>query len=279
MVRGRRTPAPASWLTVAESAAAAFTGTAHLVRDTPAPASGRGGGFAVTAEIHPERAVFGPLPDSPVTVDGETSLPAGRRTGPGEARFPPDTLRAVPYWDQARPGDPQQVLCVQSAPPVVRALTGPGDDLPGAVAMIHAWSGPGDVERDLANPAPAICYVAGFEYLLRTTTDVPALAERILRLPGRPGAAARGILDQLQARAVHLPDRDVTVLAGRLLPVLADETDPEAVVAFLAWFSAQQSRLGDLDAAVRDHAAAAAARPFDGPWAAEVARYAQAVTG
>jgi hypothetical protein len=280
---GRRSPTPASWLTVVETAPAAFTGTARLTGETPAPVAARGGGYALTAAVEPGRVVFGSPPDTTVELHGETSLPPERRPPPGEPRFPPDALREVPYWDQARPGDPAPVLCVQSQPPVVRALTGPGDDLPDAVAMIRGWTGPADVERDLANPAPAICYVAGFELLLRTTTDVPGLAERVLRLPGRPGAAAAGILQLLQARAAQMPDADVTALARRLLAAMADEQDPQAAVAYLAWFSAQQPRIGDLDGAVRDEAQRVAARPFDGPdgdaWRAEVTRYAQALTG
>jgi hypothetical protein len=277
----RRSPLPPSWLAVVEGATAAFTGTARVLGDTPAATSLRGPGHEVTAEVTPGDAVFGPPPAAALTLKGETALPPERRV---TSRFPPDSLRELPYWDQAQPGTATPVLCLLSTPPALRALTGPGDDLPHAVATIRGWTAAtGDVERDLAKPSPAVCYVAGFELLLRTTPDVPALASRFLRLPGRPGAAARGILQLLQQRTVLLADTEVADLARRLLPGLAAETDPEAAVAYLAFFSATRDRLTATDpalaAAVRTEAGRAAERPYDGgPWQQEVIRYARAVT-
>lgn len=284
-MRSRRNPGQPSWLTVVSAATGAFTGTARVVGDEPADASqtsARGSGYLVTVSVSPDDAVFGPLPGSPQTFTGETSRPPERRLDPAGPRFPPDTLREVPFWDQARPDVDLPVLVVLADPPVLRALTGPDDDLPGAVATIHGWTdGGADVSATLAGGAPAVCWVAGFELLARSTTDLPGLVARVLGLPGRPGGAVRGIVALLSARA--LPDDQVADLGRRLLEVLADEQDPEALVALLGWFDAQRSRIGpDVLDEVRAVAARAAALRFDGPdadaWSQEVARFAEPLT-
>ncbi|GIG23015.1 hypothetical protein Cch01nite_37390 [Cellulomonas chitinilytica] len=290
-MRSRRNPGQPSWLTVVEGATAAFTGTARVVGDEPADAaqtSGRGSGYLVTASVSPGDAVFGALPDAAQTVTGETSRPPERRLDPDGPRFPPDTLRDVPFWDQARPGVDAPVLVVASDPPVVRALTGPDDDLPAAVATIRGWTdGDADVERDLEQDleggAPAVCYVAGFELLARTTSDLPGLAERFLRMPDRPGAAVHGIIALLGPRTGALPDDEVADLGRRLLGVLADEQDPEALVAFLGWFDAHRARLDKgVVKVLPGQAARAAGLRFDGPdgdaWTQEVARFAEPLT-
>ena len=285
-MRSRRSPRPATWLGVVETATAAFTGTAHVLSDTPAQAGEttlRGAGYMLAAEIAPDRAIFGPRPDAAVTLRGETARPPERRQEPGGPRFPPDSLRDVPYWDQACPGADPPVLCVLSDPPVLRALLGPDDDLPGAVGIIRGWVEQGtDVRKSLPG-APAVCYVAGFELLLRTTTDLPGLVERILRIPGRPGAAARGILQLLNVRTGRLPDADVAALARKLLAVLADERDPEALVAYLTWFDAHRQRATGLDKDLRAEAERVVTLRFDGPdgaaWQQEVARFAAPLTG
>jgi hypothetical protein len=243
----------------------------------------RGAGYTLAAEIVPDHVVFGPRPGATVTLRGETGRPPERRQGPGEPRFPPDSLREVPYWDQARPGAQTPVLCVLSDPAVLRALLGPDDDLPHAVGTIRGWvSQGGDVERGLPG-APAVCYVAGFELLLRTTTDLPGLVERILRTPGRPGAAARGILQLLHPRVGQLPDAEVVTLARKLLAIMADEREAEALVAYLIWFDAHRERVTGLDREIRAEAERVATIRFDGPeaetWHQEVVRFAAPLTG
>jgi len=281
-MRSRRNPGQPSWLTVVSDATGAFTGTARVVGDEPTDAtqtSARGSGHLVTASVSPDRAVFGDLPGSPQTFTGETSRPPERRPAPDGPRFPPDSLREVPFWDQARPDADLPVLVVLADPPVLRALTGADDDLPGAVATIHGWTDDGaDVEGSLTSGAPAVCWVAGFELLTRSTTDLPGLVSHLLGLPGRPGAAVRGIL---AVRA--LLDDDVAELGRRLLGVLTDEQDPEALVALLAWFDAHRSQVGsDVLDAVRTEAARAAGLRFDRPdgdaWSQEVARFAEPLT-
>lgn len=272
MVRSRRSPDPASWLSVVESASAAFTGVARVVGDAPAATAARGSGYAVTAEIEPDHVIFGP--DQPVTVRGETSRPPERRLDPAGPQFPPDSLREVPYWDQARPGTATPVLCVLAEPPVVRALLGPGDDLPGAVATIRGWTERGDEVESSLPGASAVCWVAGFELLLRTTSDVPGLVGRILRIPARPGGAVSGILQLL-------PDgtADATAVASTLLDVLAAERDPEALVALLSWFDAHRPGTAGLDEDIRAEAERVAALRFEGDWQQEVARFAAPLTG
>ena len=285
-MRSRRSPHPATWLSVVETATAAFTGIARVVRDTPAPAGEttfRGAGYTLAAEIEPDQVVFGPRPDARMTLRGETGRPPDSRQDPGGPRFPPDSLRDVPYWDQAGSGAETPVLCVLSSPPVLRALLGPDDDLPRAVGMIRGWVGhEDDVERSLPG-ASAICYVAGFELLLRTTTDLPGLLERILRIPGRPGAAARGIIRLLHPRTGQLPDAEVAAVARKLLAVMAHERDPEALVAYLTWFDAHKERVTGLAKEVRAEAEQVATLQFDGPdgeaWRQEVARFAAPLTG
>lgn len=274
----RRSPKPASWLSIVESATAAFTGTARIVDDSPASTSGRGSGFRVTAEITPGEPVFGPLPDAPVTADGETSRPPDRRPDPAGPRFPPDSLREVPYWDQARPHTGTPVLCVRSSPPAVRTLLGADDDLPRAVDLIRDWVAQGaDVMGGLPG-APAPAFVAGFELLMRTTTDLPGLLDSILAISDRPGAAVRGIVALLPPHTNLLPDATFTAVARILLATLSTERDPEALVALLTWFGANSERTSDLEKDIRAAAERASTLTFAGPdgdvWHQEVTRFA-----
>lgn len=304
MVRSaRRSPRPPSWLTAIESATAAFTGTARVTGDAPAPTTSRGNGFAVTAEIQPDRVIFGHLADEtgnrpadeagslpadvasgpsasgpqsipagPVTVRGETSRPPERRLDPAGPRFPPDSLREVPYWDQARTGSATPVLVVLTEPPVVRSLLGTGDDLPSAVAAVRGWVERGDDVESSLPGASAVGWVAGFELLLRTATDVPALTARILGSPGIPGAAVRGIL-------ALLATADPAPLARTVLDTMAGARDPEAVVAALTWLDANRGQLAGLDQEIRAAAERATRQTFEGDWQQEVARHAEAITG
>ena len=282
-MRSRRSPKPATWLSIVESATAAFTGTARVVDDSPASISARGSGFRVTAEITLGEAVFGPLPDAPVTADGETSRPPDRRPDPAGPRFPPDSLREVPYWDQARPNIDTPVLCVQSNPPAVRTLLGADDDLPRAVALIRGWVAQGaDVMGGLPG-APAPAFVAGFELLLRTTTDLPGLLDSVLAIPGRPGAAVRGIVALLPPHTNLLPGPAFTAVARILLAALSTERDPEALVALLSWFDANSDRTADLEKEIKAAAERATALTFTGPdgdaWHQEVIRFAAPLHG
>jgi len=294
-VRSRRTPAPPSWLSVVERASAGFTGTARLAADEPVPATEtpfRGPGYALTAEIEADQTLFGSSPDHVVVLHGQTSRAPEQRLDPLGDRFPPDSLRGVPYWDQARADDPSPVLCLLSDPPVVRSLLGPDDDLPQAVRTIRDWTesenGEAEIEKRLseAGKQPAVCYVAGFELSTRTTSDLPGLVERFLLLPGRPGAAARGILQLLHPMTGQLSDEAIDDLARKLLHIMVDERDPEALVAYLSWFDAHRERIAKASpgvaADVRSEAERIAARSFSGPdadaWSHEVARFAHAVT-
>ena len=281
----RRSPGAASWLDVVESATAAWTGAARLVGEEPVPETGtsfRGPGFALSVEVTPDGAVVGEPPAGPVTLRLLTARPAERREPPGAYRFPPDTLREVPYADQAVPGTGAPVLVVASDPPVVRGLLAPDDDLPDAVRVIHRWTrGDAEVLGDLAAGVPPLAVVAGYELLLRSTTDVAALTDRVLRLPGLPGAATRGVLALLHLRTGSLPDEQVVAVARTLLDVLADETDPEGVVAALTWLDAHRDRYRadpDLRALVDDRVRRVTSLTFDGPdadsWQQEVARHA-----
>ncbi|MDC7121867.1 hypothetical protein OMK64_10000 [Cellulomonas fimi] len=281
----RRTPAARSWLDAVESASAAFTGTARLTDERPVPAGAtpfRGDGFALDVEVVPDQPVFGTAPDGPLTVGLVTARPPDRREPPGAPRFPPDSLREIPYADQALPGADDAVLVVATDPVVVRGLLLPDDDLPAAIATIRGWvdarADEATVLRDLVTATSPVAVVAGFELLLRTTDDVAGLIERFLRLPGLPGGAVRGIVALLHARP--LTDAETVDVATRLLGALADTHDPEALVAYLGWFDAHRGRYGD-DVAVRVRVQVARVvdRTFDGPdgdaWHQEVARYAE----
>lgn len=254
---------------------------------TAAETGFRGAGFAVATEIDPGRSIFGADLDRRVLLHGETPLPPERRTDPGGPRFPPDSLREVPFWDQARPHLAIPVLCLTAEPPVVRALVGPEDDLPAAVALIHGWldseAGHADVERDLTERRVSpVAWVAGFELLLRTSTDVADLSARFLRLPNRPGAAARGVLTLLRRTLPEMPESEIAVLAQQLLDAMVDETDPEALVAYLSLLDAEHQRITAADAALADAVRTAAERAVtlhvEGPdgeaWAGELARFA-----
>jgi hypothetical protein len=274
----RRSPKPATWLSIVESASGAFTGTARLVDDSPASTSARGDGFRVTAEITPGEAVFGPLPGGPVTVDGTTRRPPDRRPDPAGPRFPPDSLREVPYWDQARSDTGTPVLCVQSSPPAVRTLLGADDDLPRAVDLIRNWVAREADVLDGLPGAPAPAFVAGFELLLRTTADLPGLLDGMLAIPDRPGAAVRGIVALLPPHTNLLPDVTFTALARVLLAALSTERNPEALVALLTWFGANSDRTSDLGKDVMAAAERASTLTFAGPdgdaWHQEVTRFA-----
>lgn len=280
----RRTPAARSWLDSVESASAAFTATARLVDERPAPAEEttfRGDGFALDVDVVPDLSVFGPLPGTPLTVELVTARPPDRREPPGAARFPPDTLHEVPYADQALPGADDAVLVVATDPLVVRGLVD-DDDLPATVATIRRWvdahADEATVRRDLVTSASPVAVAAGFELLLRSTDDVAGLTERFLRLPALTGGAVRGIVALLHTRT--LTDPETVDVATRLLGALAATDDPEALVAYLGWFDAHRGRYGD-DVAVRVRVQVARVvdRTFDGPdgdaWHQEVARYAE----
>ncbi|MFC4613387.1 hypothetical protein ACFO3K_01545 [Cellulomonas algicola] len=281
----RRTPAAGSWLDAVESASAAFVGTARLVDERPVPADEtpfRGDGFALDVEVVPDHPVFGAAPDGPLTVELLTARPPDRREPPGAPRFPPDSLREVPYADQALPGADDPVLVVATDPPVVRGLLRPDDDLPAAVTTIRRWiderADDATVLRDAATTTSPVAVTAGFELLLRTTADVAGLTERFLRLPNLTGGAVRGIVALLHARP--LTDPEIVDVATRLLGALAGTHDPEALVAYLGWFDAHRGRYGD-DVAVRVRVQVARVvdRTFDGSdgdaWHQEVARYAE----
>ncbi|MEW5988223.1 MAG: hypothetical protein AB1791_16465 [Chloroflexota bacterium] len=275
----RRTPPQRSLLAAIQGAAAAFTGRARLVEERPVSAAEttfRGGGFRLTAEIAPEQAVFGPLPEQPVRAQGDTTLAAGQRTGLDAPRFPPDDLRQELYWTYARPEVIQPVLVIMAEPAAVYALSGPADDLPAAVQQIHGWTQlPVDGRRpailDALPASPPTAWLAGFELLMATNRDLPGLAESFLALAGRPGAATQGILDLLYRAASPLPPPELAGLAGKLLAFWPSESEPAALLGYLTWFDAHRRAWeGDetMKAAVRQAAQRSASLTFTGPYAA-----------
>lgn len=288
----RRTLPPPSWLAAIQAAMAAFTGEARVVRDEYVPAtqtSFRGAGYRLNVEVTPQRALFGTLPGSPLRLQGETRRAPDKRLDPQGPYFPPDAARQVPYWDYARSNGPQPVLVVLSDPPLVRLLFGPDDDLADAVILIRRWTELPEAEqreavlKDLAQARRSpVAYLAGFELLMNTTSDLPGLFDAFDSLPGRPGAAIQGIVNELYGVAGGLSDADIKALAWRLLDRWAQESDPAALSGYLVWFDAHRQRTWSADekmkAAVLAQAERASGLSFTGPdaqsWREQVRYYA-----
>lgn len=266
----RRTTPPPSLLEAVASAGAAYTGEATPAgeRAVDAATSGlRGGGFRLTITVTPQQAIFGPLPQGPQRVEGDTALPPDRRSPPDGPRFPPDDVRELPYWDTAQPPGPHPVLVVALDPPLVRRLSGPADDLPAVVARVRGWveadagKHPGKLLGELSTPGnhPA-AYLAAFELLQRSAPDIVALVEAFLDLPDRPGAATRAVLGRVYQATGRLPETARSTLGARLAAVLPREHDPAALLGYLTWFDAYAGSL-------------------DGPTKAAVAREAERIAG
>ena len=241
----RKTSQPPSWLKIVKTASAAFTTAAQVLEDIPVPAaqtSFRGAGWRITVQLTSHTVLFGSAPADPLRLQGDTpTAPQDRSTAPG---FPPDSLRQEDYWGSAQKGLNQPVLVLLSQPAALRRLTGPQDDLPAAVRLIHDWlqrpatDQPSAIYHDLAGPASPAAWTAGFELLMGQDPDWSALFERFNRLPGRPAAAITGILDLLNSTALAQARQDLTELANRLLAAFAAEDHPAALSAYLVWFEA-----------------------------------------
>lgn len=263
---GRRNVGGPTLLDAVQSAAAAYTGAARATGERAADAAEtglRGGGFRLMIEVTPQQAIFGPLPPGPVTIQGDTALEPKRRSPVDGPRFPPDALRQTSYWDLAPAADPQPVLVVAADPPLVRALQGPGDGLPAAVAQIRRWVDVDPADRpklvlgELAGGgAEPAAYVAGFELLLQTAPDLADLVDAFLDLPDRPGAATQGALDRVRLASAAQTAAERTRLAGRLLAALPRDSEPAALLGYLTWLDANADALTaaerpDLEAELR----------------------------
>ena len=272
---------PPSWLSVIKAGTAAFTGEARVVEDQWLPATETsffGPGYRLSAEINPQQALFGSMPDVPVRLEGETTRAPDARLSLDAFYFPPDTLRRVPYWDYARAGVPQQVMVVLAEPALVRPLTGLKDNLPDAVKLIYGWTRlPEDKQKsavmaDLAKPGHSpVTYVAAFELLMATTSDLLGLYNTFLSLPGQTGAAIGGIVDELRSAATSLSDQEIKALAWRLLEGWVQESDPAALSSYIVWFDQHRQRTWSDDEKVREAVLAqverASSLSFPGPYA------------
>jgi hypothetical protein len=291
MRRERRQTRPISWLSAVQTATAAFTGQARLLEDqgiTEEQTSFRGEGYRLTSDIIPQRSLFGPLPKAAVRLQGETQrAPDGRLVL--DTLFPPDTLRQVAYWDSARSDAAQPVLVVLAEPAQVRLLAGPDDNLTAAVTLIHHWISlaKADIKSavlaDLAKPGHSpVAYLTGFELLTGAKTDLPGLFSLFVKLPGRPGPAIQGILDELYLVGASLSGPEIMALAWRIVEGWSQENDPAALSSYLLWFDAHRARTWLIDPKMRKSVAAevkrAGALKFTGPdseaWEQQVKRYA-----
>jgi hypothetical protein len=243
----RKTPRPRSWLEAVRSASCGLTGSAQVVEEAEVDATAtsfRGGGHRLTAEIAVVELLFGPGTEDPLRLQGDTPRPPEERVDVGSARFPPDTLRAIPYWDVARPGVATPVLVLVDEPPVVRALLGADDDLPEAVTRLRRWielppeSRRDAVLADLHGNADPVSFAAGFELLAEDDPDLAGLFRAFVSLEGRDPAGVEAVVRLLRGRAGGLPESAVEPLATTLVEALQDEDEPEAVAAYLAWFDA-----------------------------------------
>lgn len=250
-----RTPPRRSLLAAIGVASVAFVGEARLVEQESVAATEtafRGEGYRLTVEINPRQPIFGTLPQSNLCLQGDTRHPPAQRVSLDELRFPPDELREDEYWDCVEPSSVQTVLVIVAEPPVIRLLTGPDDELVNAVALIYRWTRLDqtaqlstvitDLHKGVLSP---VAYVAGFELLMNVTPDLPMLVDSFLTLPGRAGAATRGILDKLYVAATGLPQSEITVLARRLLAALHTEHEPTSLIGYLLWFDAHRRAWSD----------------------------------
>jgi hypothetical protein len=246
----RKKTQPVSWLNTIQNARAAFTGEARLLEDKWIPATEttfRGVGYRLTVEITPRQSLFGALPEVTVNLQGTTKRAPDQRLNPGTPHFPPDALRQELYWEYARSDITQPVLVLLADSARVCPLTGSSDDLPDTVILIHQWTKiTRDKQRsavlaDLRKPnRNPVAYVAGFELLLKMTSNLTELVDSFLSLPKRPGVATQEVLNQLYAVAMSLPQTEVYVLAQQLLVHLAKEVEPAAIVGYLTWFDAHR---------------------------------------
>jgi hypothetical protein len=282
---------PISWLTSIQTAKTAFVGQARVLEDTWIPAgqaSFRAAGYRLTSEIIPQYTLFGSLPDPLIRLQGQTDRPPDARLVP-ESQFPPDVLRQESYWECARSGLSQPILAMLPEQARVSLLTGPDDELPSDVALIHRWTSLEKAEintavlTELAKAGHGpVAYTAGFELLKSVTTDLPGLFSAFVRLPGRPGAAIQGILDLLSAAAASLSGPEMITLARRLLEGWSQENDPAALSGYLLWFDAHRARTwlkdSGIKAAVLAELKRTGALKFTGSyaqtWEQQVGRYA-----
>ena len=278
----RKTAQPPSWLTLVKNAQAAFTANVLVLEDAKAAAgqtSFRGAGYRITAQFTPRDTLFGAPPAGPLKLQGETPTAPQDRLSLQAPGFPPDALRQTDYWEYAQANAPQQapavVLVLLSQPAAVRILAGQDDDLPQAVARIHAWlqlagaNQKASVYQNLSGGLTSpVAYLAGFELLMAQEPDLGALFERFNRLPNRPGAAIPGILDLLAGAALRRPQPEVKALALKLLEGWKTESDPAAISSYLLWFDANGEKTWEDDPSLRKdmlaQAAIAAALSFSG---------------
>ncbi len=253
----RKKKHPPSWLAILKNAEAVFVGESLVVKDVNIPAtetSPRRAAYLITAEVYPQRSIFGSFPTEKITVEGETHRSPDARLSFTSTYFPPDTLHSIDYWDCATPNVPQLVLAIISESTLIRPLDGLDDDLPRAVSTIFYWLQlPKDSQKEMIlstlsqsvqNP---IVYVSGFELLLSNGSDVSTLFESFNNLSGRPSAAIKGIIDQLYHIALELTDSESKVLSWALLEGWKVENDPEVLSSYLIWFDAYKQRIWEDD--------------------------------
>jgi hypothetical protein len=281
--RARKTPPPPSWLNLIRSAAGAFTASAQVKSDDHVEASAtafRGDGWRVTAEVRPQAAVVGESPAAPVSLSGDTPFAPDQRIDLGR-RFPPDTLRRVPYWDCARSGTSQIVLVVVGGKPFVALLEGSGDDLVGAVRTIRDWVELPQGERvsrvlsDLRyDTKSAVLWNAGAELVLTDSLEPAGALSDLLAVPGRPP----GALAAVEAAMPPAPGAEIT---AAILGAWATSTSPEDQAASLAWFENNRPAWETSDhlaRQVRELARQAADQDSDdGAWGEEISRFAAAL--
>jgi hypothetical protein len=236
------------WPAIIEGSTSAFIGEARLVhqeRITPTEITLFGYKYRLNAEIKPERALFGSLPDASVLFQGETELPPDQRKTLDNPQFPPDTLRINAYWDYALTDTLQPVLVIQQEPALLRLLSGPEDDLPDAVILIHHWTKLSVAEQQQAilddltkHGQSPVTYLGGFQLLMDNTSDLPKLFQTFVTLPDIPGASVQGIVDELYQVSLELSQHDIERLARQLINGWSRENDPAALSSYMLWFSA-----------------------------------------
>ncbi|MGD9932218.1 MAG: hypothetical protein AB7T37_00725 [Dehalococcoidia bacterium] len=205
----------------------------------------RGAGHRITAVIQPSEAIFGGLPGEPVEATGDTTRAPDSRLSFDQPRFPPDDLRALPFWDYARrEGTSPVVVLAGNDGPVVRPLHA-DDDLPEAVGTIHRWLGLPPAKREEVIPGElrkgasgSVAWVAGFQILADDGGDLPALIADLLGSPGIPAAAAAGIVDDLSGRTLGLANVERAAVASALWEQANETPDGQAMGAILRWFDA-----------------------------------------
>ncbi len=236
------------WPEIIRGSTSAFIGKARLVhqeRITPTEITLFGYKYRLSAEIHPERSLFGSLPDAVVHFQGETELSPDQRYTFDKPRFPPDTLRIFSYWDYTIPDILQPVLVIQQEPALLRLLSGPDDDLLDAIMLIQHWTTLLKAEQQqvvldglVKKRQSPVAYLGGFQLLMDITSDLPGLFQSFVTLTDIPGAAIQGIMDELYWVSIRLSQSELNRLAWRIIDGWAQENDPAALSSYMLWFSA-----------------------------------------